>query len=139
MPELGIGAGLAAIAFWGFVAVAVVAGVWAGIRKRDAQHETVRRIVESGQPIDEQLLEKLSLTADGGDRRADLDFRITGLWLLPVSVGLFAFALILGASVPEARAPMLGASALTGCLGIGYMIAGKLVGRWLRPDGDRVG
>jgi len=53
MEDLGIGAGLAALGFWGFVAVAVVAGIWDNIRKRDAQHETVRRLIESGQSADD--------------------------------------------------------------------------------------
>ena len=48
MQSFSLGAGLAALAFWGFIASVVVAGIWYDIRKRDAQHETVRRIVESG-------------------------------------------------------------------------------------------
>ena len=36
------GAGLAALAFWGFIATVVVAGTWNDILMREAQHETVR-------------------------------------------------------------------------------------------------
>lgn len=36
MENIGIGAGLAAIAFWGFVAAIVVTTYWDTIRKRDA-------------------------------------------------------------------------------------------------------
>ena len=50
---VGIGAGLAALAFWGFIAAVVVAYYWDSIRKRDAQHETVRRALESGQQLDQ--------------------------------------------------------------------------------------
>jgi hypothetical protein len=128
--DIGLGAGLAALAFWGFVAVVVVAGYWNGIRKRDAQHETVRRLMESGQPIDEALMEKLSLVGDDGDRRADREFQITGLWMAPVAVGMALFGLILGAAHPEAQAPLLGVSALTGCFAIGWLIAAKIAGRW---------
>jgi hypothetical protein len=49
----GIGGGLAALAFWGFVAAVVVGGMWYAIREREAQHETLRRIIESGQPVDQ--------------------------------------------------------------------------------------
>lgn len=135
MEELGLGVGLAALAFWGFVAAVSVAGIWNGIRKRDAQHETIRRLVESGQPLDQQLMEKLSLTSDQPDSHPDQDFYITALWLLPVSVGLFFFALILGAAVPDAKAPLLGVSALTACLGIGWLIAAKIAARWYK-DGS---
>ena len=136
MEDIGLGVGLAALAFWGFVAAVAVAGIWNGIRKRESQHETVRRLIESGQPIDDGLLEKLALVGDGESKRPDRDFYITGLWLLPVSVGLGFFALILGSQVPDALAPLLGASALTACLGIGWLVAAKIAARWYAADGD---
>lgn len=74
MEDLGLGAGLAALAFWGFIAVAVLAAVWDGIRKRDAQHETMRRLIESGQPIDQKMMKKLSLVSDSGEARHDQAF-----------------------------------------------------------------
>jgi len=136
MADMGLGVGLAAIAFWGFVAVCVLAGVWNGIRKRDAQHETVRRLIESGQPVDEALLEKLSLVSSGSNERHDRAFYVTGLWLLPSAVGLAVFALILGNLEPDAVPPILGASALVACIGIGALIAGKIAARWYAVDGD---
>ncbi len=111
MENLGVGAGLAALAFWGFVAAIVVAGIWDNIRKREAQHETVRRIIESGQQLDQDVIDKLLLLSDsGGNKRHDQDLKLTGLWLLPISVGLAVFALILGSARPEALAPILGLS-----------------------------
>lgn len=74
MENIGLGAGLASLAFWGFVATAVVAGVWENIRKRDAQHETVRRLLESGQPINQDLLDKLISATGGAKRRLDRKF-----------------------------------------------------------------
>lgn len=136
MADLGLGVGLAALAFWGFVASCVVAGVWSAIRKRDAQHETVRRLIESGQPIDQELMDKLLLLSDGGSKRHDRDFYVTGLWLLPVAVGMALFALFLGSTEPDALAPLLGASALIACIGIGALVAGKITGRWYAVDSD---
>ena len=130
MEFSGLGAGLAALAFWGFIASVVVAGIWYDVRKREAQHETVRRLIESGQPIDQDLMEKLSLVADGGDKRHDQDFRITGLWLLPIAVGMAVFGLILGSQYPEALAPLLGVAALLACMGIGFLMAAKAAKRW---------
>lgn len=140
MENIGIGVGLAALAFWGFVATAVVAGVWKEIRKRDAQHETVRRMIESGQPIDQELMAQLSLVGDGGSNRPDQDFYITGLWLLPISVGMFFFALILGATTAaKAAGPLLGVAALLACLGIGWIVASKITARWYTKDSDSNG
>ena len=136
MADIGLGVGLAALAFWGFVAACVFAGVWHEIRKRDTQHETVRRLIESGQPIDQELLEKLSLASDGGSSRPDRDFYITALWLLPVAPGLALMAFILGSMTPDALAPILGAAALVACLGIGYLVASKVVRRRYAVDSD---
>ena len=52
MESIGVGAGLGAIGFWVFVAIVVVAGIWNGICKREAQHETLRRMVDSGRAIE---------------------------------------------------------------------------------------
>ena len=136
MDNLGLGAGLAAIAFWGFVAVAVIAAVWNDIRKRDAQHETMRRLIESGQPIDDELMKKLSMVSDGGEARHDQAFQITGMWLLPVAVGMAIFGLILGSSEPQALAPLLGVSALLTCMGLGFLVAAKIAGRWYPAKDD---
>lgn len=139
MEDLGLGVGLAAVAFWGFVASTVFAAVWNGIRKRDAEHETVRRLIESGQSIDDALLEKLSLASNGGSKRPDREFYVTALWLLPVSVGLAAFGVILGTQAPNATVPMLGAAGLCACLGIGWLVAAKIAQRWIAEDSDSAG
>jgi len=132
----GLGAGLAALAFWGFVATVATAGIWDGIRKREAQHETVRRLIESGQPIDQELMDKLLLLSDGGSKRLDQDFRVTALWVLPVAVGMGIFGLILGSVYSEAMAPLLGVSALLACLGIGFWLAANVARRWYPADSD---
>ena len=56
MENIGIGAGLGAMAFWIFIAAVVVASYWDGIKKRETQHETVRRAIESGNQIDEDMM-----------------------------------------------------------------------------------
>ena len=136
MEDLGVGAGLAALAFWIFIAAIVVASYWDVIRKRDAQHETLRRAIESGQQLDEKVLNTLLAAGGEGSGRVDRDFIVTAYWTLPISPALAAFALILGTQVPEARIPLLGAAALVGVLGIGFFLAGKLVGRWYQTDTD---
>jgi hypothetical protein len=130
MADIGLGAGLATLAFWGFISTAVVAGIWDGIRKREAKHETVRRLLESGQNIDADLMEKLVSLTDGKSERPDRIFFLTGLWILPVSVGLVVFGYIMGGYYPQTYAPLMGASALLAILGVGFLVASKIVGRW---------
>lgn len=134
MQDFSLGAGLAALAFWGFIASVVVAGIWFDIRKREAQHETVRRLVESGQPINQELMDKLLVLSDGKSKRLDRDFKITGLIMLPVAVGIALFGLILGTQVPQAQLPLLGGATLVACIGLGFLGVSKIVERWYSTD-----
>ena len=136
MEDLGLGAGLAALAFWGFVAAVVVAGIWNEIRKREVQHETIRRLIEDGQSIDKELLDKILMLSDNEVKRHDRDFKLTALWLLPIAVGLAIFALILGYRDPDTLMPLLGVSALLAVLGIGCLVASKIAARWYPVDSD---
>jgi len=136
MEDLGLGAGLAAVAFWGFVATVVVAAIWDGVRQRESQHETVRRLIESHQRIDQELIDKLLLLSERGNKRFDMDFKVTGLWILPVAVGLAVFGLILGSEHPEALAPLLGVAGMLACFGIGFLMSAKIAKRWYPTNGD---
>ena len=136
MQGFSMGAGLASLAFWGFIASVVVAGIWFDIRKREAQHETVRRLVESGQPIDEQLMDKLLSLGSGKSDRLDRNFKITGLIMLPTAVGLAVFGLVMGSQYPETQLPLLGVSALVACIGLGFMVAAKVARRWYVSDSE---
>jgi len=134
MQSFTLGAGLAALAFWGFIASVVVAGIWFDIRKREAQHETVRRIVESGKPIDEELMDKLLSLGSGKSDRLDRNFKITGLIMLPTAVGLAIFGLIMGTQFPQTQLPLLGAAALVGCIGLGFLLTANIASRWYTAD-----
>jgi hypothetical protein len=135
MELTGIGAGLAALAFWGFLAIVVVAGIWYDIRRRESQQETVRRIIESGQKLEPEVVDRLLDLSDAGQKRPDREFRITALWVLPVAPGLFVLAQVLGSQFPEARTPLLGAAGLVACLGVGFWLASMIAARWYR-DGE---
>jgi hypothetical protein len=136
MADLGLGAGLAALAFWGFIAAVSVATIWDGVRKREARHETLRRLAESGQPIDEAVMDKLLLMNAGGGKRHDQDFKLTALWILPVAAGMAIFGVIMGNQYPETSGPLLGVAALLACLGIGFWVASKIAARWYQKEGD---
>ncbi len=126
----GIGVGLGVLGFWGSIAAVVVAGIWYGIREREAQHETLRRMIESGQPIDQALMDKLL----GGGKRLDRDLKVTGLILLFVALGLALLAWIISPQYLVALLPLLGVSVLVICTSIGLLVASKVVGRAYRKD-----
>tara|TARA_R110002072_G_scaffold28962_1_gene92372 strand:+ start:876 stop:1277 length:402 start_codon:yes stop_codon:yes gene_type:complete len=131
---MDIGAGLAALAFWGFIGTCVMAGVWDNIRKRDAKHETLRKMMESSQPMDEEQLRRLGLLADDKDR-PDRAFKIAGVWLISIAVGLAVLAVFLGFVEPIARTAVLGAAAMMGCMGVGALIGGFLTAPWYIKEG----
>jgi hypothetical protein len=119
----GIGLGLGALGFWSFIAVCVIAGIWDGIRKREAQHETLRHMIESDQVIDQALMESLL----GGYKRLDRDLRTWGLILLFVAPGLALLGWFISLQWAEWLLPMLGVAALVGCVSIGLLVAAKVV------------
>jgi len=130
VENIGLGAGLASLAFWGFLSTAVIAGIWENIRKRDAQHETVRRMIDSGQPLNQELLDKLISASSGGKRRTDRDLKLAALYVLPVAVGMVAFGLIMGIYYPQVKGPLLGVAGLLACVGGGFWVASTIVERW---------
>jgi hypothetical protein len=119
----GIGLGLGALGFWSFIAVCVIAGIWDGIRKREARHETLRHMIESEQPIDQGLMESLL----GDYKRLDRDLRTWGLILLFVAPGLALLGWFISLQWAEWLLPMLGVAALVGCVSIGLLVAAKVV------------
>lgn len=126
-----LGGGIAAFAFWGFIAAVVVAGIWYAAREREAQHETLRRFVESGKPIDDKLIDKVL----GGDKNVARDLRIGGVITLSVAPGLVILGWFISKLAEPALMPMLGAAALIGCIGIGLLVAARSADRSARKGG----
>lgn len=136
MQSASIGAGLAALAFWGFVAIVVVAGIWSSIRKREVQHETLRRIIESGQEVSPETIQKiLSRHAE----RLDRDLMAGGLITLFVAPGLAVLGWFLSAVSKDALMPLLGTSILVGCISIGLIVASRVVARSYREEDGPAG
>lgn len=129
MESLSTGAGLGAFGFWVFIAATVAAGVWDGIRKRDAQHETLRRILETDQPIDAELTDKL-LQLVGGNRDVSRDMWIAGLVFLTLALALALFGWLLSIALAEALLPiMLSVAALLAAMGLGFLAISQLIMR----------
>lgn len=130
MGEAGIGAGLAALAFWGFLAAVVVAGIWYDLRRRQAQQETLRRIVESGQHLDEDVLDKLLSRSGGSGAEQARDLKVSGIITLSVAPGLLLLGWVLGRAVAEVLLPvMTGVAGLVGCIGLGLLSAAYIAAR----------
>lgn len=124
MADMGLGAGLSALAFWGFVAIVIVAGIWDSIRRREAQHETLRRMIESGQTVDRELMDKLL----GVNKRLDRYLRVFGIIVLLAAPGLAALGWLISLQYPPILSPLVGCAALAAFVGVGLLLAARSVG-----------
>jgi len=121
----GLGAGLSALAFWGFIAAVVVGGMWYSIREREAQHESLRRIIESGQSVDEAVIDKIFR----GNSRPDRDLKIAGMIVIFTAPGLAVMGWFIGSRFEPWLMPLLGVAALVAFVGVGLLVASKIAGR----------
>ncbi len=120
-----LGAGLAALGFWGFIAAIIVGGLWYDIRRRQIRHETLRRLIESGQTADADLVNRLV----GGNDHLDRDLKVAGLISLVTAPGIVLLGWLLSYLAEAAFLPLLGAAALLACVGIGLLVASRAVER----------
>lgn len=126
-------AGFGALGFWLFLAAVVVAGIWFDARRRESQQETLRRVVESGQDLSPELVDKM-LKSGASSSRVDRDLKIAGLITIFVAPGVALLGWFLGALEPQIRSVMLGVSLLVGLVAIGLLVAGMFAERWYRED-----
>jgi nitrate/nitrite transporter NarK len=130
---MGNAAGLGALGFWLFLAAVVVAGIWFDAKKRESQQETLRRIIESGQRIDQTMVDKL-LKAESGSSRTDRELKVGGLITFSVAPGLLLLGYFLARLEPQLMDVMLGVALLVGLIGAGLFAAGKMSERWYNDD-----
>lgn len=132
---MDISSGLVALAFWGFVGTCVVVMAWNNIRKRETKHETMRRLVESGATLDDDLLKKLDLLQqDAKEERYDRGFKITALWLYSVGAGLAVFGIFLDSLDPRAGMVMYGTAAMLFVMATGCLVGERITKGWFEAD-----
>ncbi len=118
-------AGMGALGFWLFIAACVIGGIWDTARKRESQQETLRRMVESGNEINPDVIEQV-LNASGSGKNAARDLKVSGIIVIFVSPGLAVMGLFLAQISEKALMPLLGASFLTAFVGVGLLVAAKV-------------
>jgi hypothetical protein len=126
-----LGGGLAALAFWGFIASVVLGGIWYAVREKDAQHETLRKMIDSGQKIDVKVIDRIM----NGDSRPDQDLKVAAWIVLSVSPGLAVMGWFLRNASDDAFTALLGVAGLVMCVGFGLLGASKVIER-SRRDSD---
>ena len=113
-----------------FIGAATVAGIWDGVRKREAEHETLRRIIDSGKQPDQRLMDKLL----GTNKAPERDLKVAGLIVAFVAPGLAFMGWLIGQQEPDALRPIVGASVLVGFVGVGLLVAANFMKRAREGD-----
>ena len=131
----GLGAGLAALAFWGFIAAAVVGGIWYAVREKEAQHETLRRMIDSGREFDEQAISRVFKENSQPER----DLKIGGIITVFAAPGLAILGWFLGDVAEAAYHALLGVAGLTAFVGVGLLIAARVAEKAAEKDGRPTG
>jgi hypothetical protein len=122
--------GLAAFGFWMFIAAVSVGGIWDGVRKREAEHETLRRMIESGKQPDPELIDKLL----GHKKDPSRDLKVGGLIVIFVAPGLALMGWLIGLDNKDAFHALLGVAGLVAFVGIGLLTASKFLERAVSRD-----
>lgn len=128
-----VATGFAGLGFWIFLSAVVVARVWFDVRKREAQQETLRRVVESGQHLDVAVIDRM-LQVSGGNERPDRDLKVAGIITMFASPGLAILGWFLGRFNDKIFEIMIGVALLVLLVGAGIYVAGTMINRWKQQD-----
>ena len=128
--DTGVVVGLGALGFWLFIASTVIGGIWDGIRKRETQQETLRRMLESGKEIDPDVMDALL----DRNKRPDRDLKLASYIVFGAAVGLLLLGVFIGLHDSDALMPIMGVSALVASVGFGLRIAARFLERSLEED-----
>jgi hypothetical protein len=114
---------LAAAAFWGFIAVVVVAGVWREVAMRREAETTIRLAIEKGQQLDPATIDKL-LSSGSNRKRGGADALMVGGGLtLATGLGLPILGYFISRGGDgDAFYPLLGSGLLVSLVGAAMLI-----------------
>ncbi|HUA24044.1 MAG TPA: hypothetical protein VMA54_08010 [Steroidobacteraceae bacterium] len=122
-----------AVAFWVFLTVSAYAAIKYDFRKRQLAMESLRAAIERGQPLEPAVVEHILARHSGsaGEDAEDLVpyLQIGGIITIAGGIGVFIAAFFVGLQFPIAKLPMLGAGVLAVCIGVGLLVASRVLGR----------
>jgi class 3 adenylate cyclase len=109
-----------------------VAASFEDIGEQEVKHVSalvrVYRVALESQPTKTQQNSRSVASGETG-KRLDEDLRLSGILMLFLAPGMVLLGLFVGAFLP-----MLGVSALIGCIGAGLLVASNAIGRRYRED-----
>jgi hypothetical protein len=121
------------VAVFVFLTISAVAGMISAYKKRRLEMETLRAVVERGQPLDPALIERLlgkeKYEYEQQSPPEPLGFRIGGIVTTATGIGIALLAYFLFVVAPFAFYPVVGLGILVVCIGISLLICASVVER----------
>lgn len=117
------------IAFWLFMAVAAVAGIVSDYKKRQLELEPLRAAIERGQQLDPAIIERLMQREQREQELNPLYLQIAGIIAVAAGIGLGPLGWFVSRALPGAIYPILGAAVLVLCVGVGLVVAARVIDR----------
>jgi Domain of unknown function (DUF6249) len=114
------------IAVFVFLAVATVAGIVGDYKKRQLIVEPLKAAIEHGQPLDPALIERL-MAPEGEEPMDPLALRVGGIITAFAGVGVAGLAFFIAQVKAEAFYPLLGVGLVAVCVGVGLLVAARVV------------
>lgn len=99
----------------------VVIPAWLKARERREMQETLRRAIDKGQALPQDLIDSLSKQEFSTPSTAAKDIRI-GVILIAISLGIVLLGTAIGYVEDHAYYPILGASAIPGMIGLAFVV-----------------
>lgn len=122
-----LGAYPAIVAVFLFLSVATVAGIVGEYKRRQLLIEPLRAAIERGQPLDPQIIERLMAPEPRGEPLNPLYFRVAGIITIATGVGVAGLSYFVAQVVPLALYPLLGVGLAAVCVGIGLLVAARVM------------
>jgi hypothetical protein len=116
-----------AIAFWIFLTVAAVAGIVADYKKRGLALEPLRAAIERGQQLDPQLVERLMAPDRHGEPLNPLYLKVGGIVTIAAGIGVAVLSFFVSQVAPISFYPVMGGGLVAVCVGVGLVIAARVV------------
>ena len=130
---------IVAVAFWLFLGAAAVSAMRYEFKKRQVTMESLRAAIEHGQQLDASVVEKLLAQhrEPDADRPEDLQpyLQIGGIVAIAAGVGISIAGYFLGLQFPVARLPMVAVGVIAACVGLGLLIAARVLERYRTRPG----
>jgi Domain of unknown function (DUF6249) len=118
---------LIGVVFWIFVGAVSIAGIVAEYKRRRINIDLLRFAIEKGHPLDPALVDKL-LSQAHDDKGVDPnDLQLGGVITTAAGIGICILALFIAQVAAWALYPIMGAGLLTVCVGIGLLVAARVL------------